>query len=177
VFEDIFPDAVKIGMVSSSALIEVIANKLVRYKAANIVVDPVMVATSGARLIDEGAIETLKAQLLPLATVITPNIPEAEILADMAIGGEADMEAAARTLFDRYGCTALVKGYWATGRRRRPMPQGSRNCRIRGVYAGPAERGRRARGTHRPAAMLVGVCLHSAASDGGTWRRDTRLAV
>lgn len=110
VFEDIFPDAVKIGMVSSSALIEVIANKLVQYKATNIVVDPVMVATSGARLIDEGAIETLKAQLLPLATVITPNIPEAEILADMAIGGEADMEAAARTLFERYGCAALVKG-------------------------------------------------------------------
>ena len=110
VFEDIFPDAVKIGMVSSSALIEVIANKLVQYKATNIVVDPVMVATSGARLIDEGAIETLKAQLLPLATVITPNIPEAEILADMAIDGEADMEAAARTLFDRYGCAALVKG-------------------------------------------------------------------
>jgi hydroxymethylpyrimidine/phosphomethylpyrimidine kinase len=75
-----------------------------------------------------GAIETLKAQLLPLATVITPNIPEAEILADMAIGGEADMEAAARSLFERYGCAALVKGYWATGRRRRPMPQGSRNC-------------------------------------------------
>ena len=110
VFEDIFPDAVKIGMVSSSALIEVIASKLVQYKATNIVADPVMVATSGARLIDEGAIETLKTKLLPLATVITPNIPEAEILANTTIDDKADMEAAAKTLFEHYGCAALVKG-------------------------------------------------------------------
>ena len=110
VFEDIFPDAVKVGMVSSSELIEVIANKLTQYKATNIVVDPVMVATSGARLIEKSAIETLKAKLLPLATVITPNIPEAEILADMAIGGETDMEKAAVVLYQRYGCAALVKG-------------------------------------------------------------------
>ncbi|MBR3226591.1 MAG: bifunctional hydroxymethylpyrimidine kinase/phosphomethylpyrimidine kinase [Atopobiaceae bacterium] len=110
VFEDIFPDAVKVGMVSSSELIEVIANKLTQYRATNIVVDPVMVATSGARLIEESAIETLKAKLLPLATVITPNIPEAEILADMAIGGEMDMEKAAMVPYQRYGCAALVKG-------------------------------------------------------------------
>ena len=110
VFEDIFPDAVKIGMVSSSALIGVIADRLARYRAQNIVVDPVMVATSGARLIEEEAIETLKARLLPLARVITPNIPEAEILADMTISSEADMERAAKVLFERYGCAALVKG-------------------------------------------------------------------
>lgn len=110
VFEDIFPDAVKIGMVSSSDLIEVIADKLEQYEAKNIVVDPVMVATSGARLIEEEAIETLKTRLLPLATVITPNIPEAEILTGMTIQDEASMEQAARVLFDTYGCAALVKG-------------------------------------------------------------------
>ena len=110
VFEDIFPDAVKIGMVSTSELIRVIADSLVRYGAANIVVDPVMVATSGARLIEDEAIETLKSRLLPLATVITPNIPEAEILADMTITDEAGMEEAAKTLYERYGCAALVKG-------------------------------------------------------------------
>ena len=110
VFEDIFPDSVKVGMVSSSELIEVIADCLIKYKAANIVVDPVMVATSGARLIEKAAIDTLKLRLLPLATVITPNIPEAEILADMKISDEADMEKAAKALSGLYGCAALVKG-------------------------------------------------------------------
>ena len=78
VFTDIFPDAVKTGMVSSIALIEVIADKLSAYGAKNLVVDPVMVATSGDRLISEDAVEALKARLLPQALVITPNIPEAE---------------------------------------------------------------------------------------------------
>ena len=110
VFEDIFPDAVKIGMVSSSALINVIADRLEHYEAKNIVVDPVMVATSGARLIEEEAVEVLKDRLLPLATVITPNIPEAEILTGMTITGEPGMEEAALELYRRYGCSALVKG-------------------------------------------------------------------
>ncbi|MCR5294127.1 MAG: bifunctional hydroxymethylpyrimidine kinase/phosphomethylpyrimidine kinase [Lachnospiraceae bacterium] len=110
VFEDIFPDAVKIGMVSSAELIEVIADKLKYYKARNIVVDPVMVATSGARLIAEDAVETLKKRLLPLATVITPNIPEAEILSGMTIKDEADMEKAVEVLHGLYGCSVLVKG-------------------------------------------------------------------
>ena len=110
VFEDIFPDAVKIGMVSSSALINVIADRLEHYEAKNIVVDPVMVATSGARLIEEEAVEVLKDRLLPLATVITPNIPEAEILTGMTIAGEPGMEEAALELYRRYGCSALVKG-------------------------------------------------------------------
>lgn len=110
VFEDIFPDAVKIGMVSSSELIDVIADRLEHYNAKNIVVDPVMVATSGARLIEEKAIDSLKNKLLPLATVITPNIPEAEILSGMKIENEADMEEAAEVLFKTYGCAALVKG-------------------------------------------------------------------
>ena len=85
IFTDIYPDAVKTGMVSSSALIETIADKLTAYHAKNIVVDPVMVATSGAKLISDDAIGTLKTKLLPLATVITPNIPEAEVLSGMEI--------------------------------------------------------------------------------------------
>ena len=110
VFTDIFPDAVKIGMVSSSELIRVIADRLDHYEAKNIVADPVMVATSGARLIEDEAVEVLKDKLLPQASVITPNIPEAEILTGMKIQDEKDMEEAARLLFERYGCAALVKG-------------------------------------------------------------------
>ena len=110
VFTDIFPDAVKIGMVSSAGLIAVIADKLARYGAKHIVVDPVMVATSGAALLQDGAEETLKQRLLPLAEVVTPNIPEAEILADMTISGPADMEAAARRISAVYHCAVLCKG-------------------------------------------------------------------
>ena len=110
VFTDIYPDAVKIGMVSSSALIEVIAQKLRQYGAKRIVVDPVMVATSGARLISETAVDTLKEQLLPLATVLTPNIPEAELLSGATITDAAGMERAARTIHERYGCAVLCKG-------------------------------------------------------------------
>ncbi len=110
VFTDIPPDAVKVGMVSSSALIRVIAAKLRQYGARNVVVDPVMVATSGARLISEDAIGTLSAELLPLATVITPNIPEAEVLAGREIKSASDMEAAAREIGGKYGCAVLCKG-------------------------------------------------------------------
>ena len=110
VFEDIFPDAVKIGMVSSTELICAIAAKLRQYKARNIVVDPVMVATSGARLIQDQAIHTLTKELLPLATVVTPNVPEAEILAGMEICTREDMETAARKIGDSFGCAVLLKG-------------------------------------------------------------------
>ena len=110
VFTDIFPDAVKIGMVSSAELIFVIAQKLRQYNARHIVVDPVMVATSGSRLLREDAVEALKTELLPLAEVATPNIPEAEILADMPIRTPADMEAAARSISEKYGCAVLCKG-------------------------------------------------------------------
>ncbi|MGX8703264.1 MAG: bifunctional hydroxymethylpyrimidine kinase/phosphomethylpyrimidine kinase [bacterium] len=110
VFEDIFPDAVKVGMVSSAGLIEVIAERLSHFGAKNIVVDPVMVATSGARLIEEEAVETLKRKLLPLADVITPNIPEAELLSGMEIRDEAAMETAAKALSERLDCAVLVKG-------------------------------------------------------------------
>lgn len=109
VFTDIYPDAVKIGMVSSSSLIEMIAKKLKEYKAENNVVDPVMVATSGARLISEDAIETLKKELLPLATLITPNIPEAEVLSEMDIMDEESMVEAAKKISEAFGCTTLVK--------------------------------------------------------------------
>ena len=100
VFEDIRPDAVKIGMVSSSGLIKTIAERLQHYKAENIVVDPVMVATSGSRLLEEDAVDTLKKELLPIATVITPNIPEAEILCGMEIHTEEDMVAAAKAIYE-----------------------------------------------------------------------------
>ena len=110
VFTDIPPDAVKIGMVSSSALIAAIAAKLRQYSARNIVLDPVMVATSGARLISEDAVEALERELLPLASVATPNIPEAEVLSGMSIRSEGDMEAAARAIGERFGCAVLCKG-------------------------------------------------------------------
>ena len=110
VFEDIRPDAVKIGMVSSSGLIKTIAERLQHYKAENIVVDPVMVATSGSRLLEEDAVDTLKKELLPIATVITPNIPEAEILCGMEIHTEEDMEAAAKAIYEDLGCAVLLKG-------------------------------------------------------------------
>ena len=107
VFTDIRPDAVKIGMVASAQLISKIAEKLKEYDAKNVVVDPVMVATSGAKLISDDAIETLKTELMPLADLLTPNIPEAEVLADMKIGSEAEMEAAAGIISRKYGCTVL----------------------------------------------------------------------
>lgn len=110
VFEDIRPDAVKIGMVSSVALIETIVERLNFYEAKNVVVDPVMVATSGARLIEEDAIATLKEKLLPLAMLATPNVLESEILADMPIRSAADMETAAKIISETYGCAVLCKG-------------------------------------------------------------------
>ena len=110
VFTDIRPDAVKTGMVASSELIRVISSKLKEYKAKNIVVDPVMVATSGAKLISDDAIETLKQELLPLADVITPNIPEAEVLSGMTIRNEDDMIAAAKVICEKFGCSVLCKG-------------------------------------------------------------------
>ena len=110
IFTDIFPDAVKTGMVSSTALIAVIADKLRQYGARNIVVDPVMVATSGARLISEEAVDALKEKLLPLATLLTPNIPEAEVLSSMTISDPAGMERAARAISEQYGCAVLCKG-------------------------------------------------------------------
>ena len=110
IFTDIFPDAVKIGMVSSKELIRVIAEKLKQYGAEQIVLDPVMVATSGAKLISDDAVEALKSELIPLASVITPNIPEAEVLSGMKITSPEAMEAAAEKIHREFGCAVLMKG-------------------------------------------------------------------
>ena len=110
IFTDIYPNAVKIGMVSSDALINKIADKLEEYKAGNIVVDPVMVATSGAKLICDEAVDALKKRLLPIATVLTPNIPEAEVLSGMKIHTEEDMIKAAEKIGTEYHCAVLCKG-------------------------------------------------------------------
>ena len=110
VFEDIRPDAVKIGMVSSAELIETIAKRLCAHHAVNIVVDPVMIATSGARLIDPAAVSALKEKLLPIARVVTPNIPEAEVLSGMKIETKQDMETASKQICAQYRCAVLCKG-------------------------------------------------------------------
>ena len=110
VFTDIYPDAVKIGMVSESELIRTIAARLKQYGAKNIVVDPVMVATSGAKLICDEAVDILKTELFPLASMLTPNIPETEVLTGRAVRSAEDMIEAARQIADTYHCAVLVKG-------------------------------------------------------------------
>lgn len=110
VFSDIIPDAVKIGMVLNPELIKVIAEKLKFYNAKNIVIDPVMVATSGSKLINDSALENLTKLLFPLGAVITPNIPEAEVLWENKITSEKEMVIAAKTISEKYGCSVLVKG-------------------------------------------------------------------
>lgn len=110
VFTDIYPDAVKIGMVSSAELIHTIAKKLDEYHAKHIVVDPVMVATSGSKLLRDDAVQALTQELLPISEVVTPNIPEAEILSGMTIKNADDMEAAAKLISEKYGCAVLCKG-------------------------------------------------------------------
>ena len=110
IFTDIVPEAVKIGMVSEKELTLVIAEKLQQYKAQHIVVDPVMVATSGARLIREDAVQALQDVLFPLAELLTPNLPEAEILTGMQIRTEEDMTEAAARMAQKYNCAVLLKG-------------------------------------------------------------------
>ena len=110
VFEDIRPDAVKIGMVSSCGLIRVIADRLRRYGAENVVVDPVMVATSGSSLMKTDAVSALAEELFPLASLITPNIPEAQILSGRTITNPEEMQEAARRIGSEYGCAVLLKG-------------------------------------------------------------------
>ena len=110
VFEDIFPDSVKIGMLSSSELVCVIADSLKYHKAKNIVVDPVMIATSGSALMKTDAVKTLIEELLPIATIVTPNIPEAEVLSELNIETRDDILSAAKYIGDTYGCAVLLKG-------------------------------------------------------------------
>lgn len=110
VFTDIFPDSVKIGMVSDRATIEVISQKLRQYKPRYIVLDPVMVSTSGCRLISEDAQNILIAELMPLAYLITPNIPEAEVICGMPIKNLKDMRRCAKMIFEKIGVSVLIKG-------------------------------------------------------------------
>ena len=107
VFTDIYPDAIKIGMVSSPEIVEAIASSLEKFQAKNIVLDPVMVATSGAKLLKEEAMDSLINRLIPLADVITPNIPEGEILAGMEIKSEDDMQKAAEIIGDKYDLSLI----------------------------------------------------------------------
>ena len=110
VFEDIFPDAVKIGMLASYDIASTVADGLEAWNARRVVVDPVMVSSSGRRLLSEDAVAVLTGRILPRASLVTPNIPEAEALCSIAISCRADMERAARTLQRQLGCAVLVKG-------------------------------------------------------------------
>ena len=115
VLSDIGADAVKIGMLHSAEVVRIVAEKIKKYVIKNVVLDPVMVSTSGHRLIEESAVEVIKEELLPLARVVTPNVPEAEILIGRAISGECDFEAIARELADTYGVSVLLKAGHLTG--------------------------------------------------------------
>ena len=165
VFTDIFPDAVKTGMVSGVALIEVIAGKLEEYGAKNLVVDPVMAATSGDRLISEDAVGALKSRLFPLAAVITPNIPEAELLTGRTIANAEDMEAAARAIYDACGCAVLCKG----GHRRSDASDF--------LYAGGRGRWFRGRRVDNPNTHGTGCTLSAAIASNLALGRDLETAV
>lgn len=110
VFQDIFPDAVKIGMLSSPEIMHHVAAGLQKYQARHIVLDPVMVSTSGHRLMQKEAEETLQKELFPLAEVITPNIPEAEVLTGLKITDAGSMELAARAISNEFHVSVLLKG-------------------------------------------------------------------
>lgn len=110
VFDDIFPDSIKVGMLPSTELIRVTAETLKSRNAKNIVIDPVMVTTSGSSLIKTDAVSTMTEELFPIADLVTPNIPESEVLADMRISSTNDMTKAASVIGDKYGCAVLLKG-------------------------------------------------------------------
>ena len=110
VFEDIIPDAVKIGMVPSGALIRVVAERLRTHTAKNIVVDPVMIASSGSALMKSEAVVVLTEELFPIASLVTPNIPEATVLSGILIENRDDMLTAAKKISDDFGCAVLLKG-------------------------------------------------------------------
>ncbi len=110
VFEDIFPDAVKIGMVHSGELVNVIVDRLVYYSAKNIVIDPVMIASSGSTLMKKDMVHSLIEKLFPIATLITPNIPEAQAISGDVIENKDDILRVAKWIGDEYGCAVLLKG-------------------------------------------------------------------
>jgi hydroxymethylpyrimidine/phosphomethylpyrimidine kinase len=117
VFEELPAAAVKTGMLYSAAIVRVVAKSLRRWRATPLVVDPVMIATSGARLMREGTAGALRDELLPLAALVTPNIDEATALTGRKIRGVEDMRAAAREIRSRFGCAVLVKGGHLKGAR------------------------------------------------------------
>lgn len=110
VFNDIYPDSIKIGMVSSLEILDIIKKKLIEYDAKKIVIDPVMISSSGCKLVSDNVISYLKEKLFPLATLITPNIPEAEILSGIKIKNEDDMIKVVKNIYDNYNCAVLCKG-------------------------------------------------------------------
>lgn len=115
VFEDIPPNAVKIGMISSAENAERIAERLAYYRAENIVTDPVMISTGGTRLISEEAEDILKKRIFPISRLITPNIPEAETISGVKIASLEDMERVAAIIYEKYGCNVLCKGGHSAG--------------------------------------------------------------
>lgn len=115
VLSDIGADSVKIGMLHSSEVVNIVARMIEKYEIRNVVLDPVMVSTSGHRLIEDSAVEVLKDRLLPLARVLTPNIPEAEILIGRKISGEEDFPTVTRELAEKYGISVFLKAGHLTG--------------------------------------------------------------
>lgn len=110
VFTDIVPRAVKIGMIADEAAVRVISDKLRTYKAENIVIDTVLLSSSGTRLMQEKALHAAQEQLYPLASLLTPNVPEAELLSGVSICDRTSMQRAAEEIFKAYGCAVLLKG-------------------------------------------------------------------
>ena len=115
VLSDIGADSIKIGMLHSAEVVEIVADKIRQYGIKNVVLDPVMVSTSGHRLIEESAVAVIKEQLLPLARVLTPNVPEAEILIGKKIAGECDFKEVAKELASCYNVSVLLKAGHLTG--------------------------------------------------------------
>ena len=110
VMDDIHPTAVKIGMVNDAETIHAIAETLGKYNGVAVIIDPVMVSTSGCRLMQENALQVFRTELMPLASLLTPNVPEAEILSGIKIETVDDMDRAAGKICNEAGCTVLVKG-------------------------------------------------------------------
>jgi hydroxymethylpyrimidine/phosphomethylpyrimidine kinase len=110
IFSDIVPDAVKIGMVSNTEIIDVVADKLKGYQARNIVLDPLMIATSGAKLLDDDAMKSLIDRLFSIADMITPNLYEAELISGISIKGTDDMLKAAKIISEIFTGNILIKG-------------------------------------------------------------------
>ncbi|NLB69755.1 MAG: bifunctional hydroxymethylpyrimidine kinase/phosphomethylpyrimidine kinase [Lentisphaerae bacterium] len=110
VFEEYTISALKTGMLANSSVIEVVAGKLAEQVGVLKVVDPVMVATSGAKLLADNAIEDMIGKMLPVATLITPNLPETSVIVEKEVSSKSQMESAAKEIYDKHGCAVLVKG-------------------------------------------------------------------